>query len=204
MSVANLEAVDTVEIPDEVSDLGDWAVERFLLWVAQNGKPTGFSLDLAIMFARKRSAGVGGTDSVNMRNAYSGNPFPEMPEKLRQHYIKQCREQGISFEGKVYMAGLVRPGYGGMKMDPQALVDSTGDVKRIIESRGWGCEGMVNVDAVEKDEQSAVLNDDYRVADDLIDEHVEREVVENHGGRIKKKHLADVREKVKEKLKGKH
>ena len=200
MSTADLtDLVDDVEIPDEVLAHGESAVSIYLTSIGQ-----GESAGWALMCALRSPPGLRGTDSINFAGTKSGNPFPNMPESLRQHYIKQCRKHGVSFEGKVYKTGLVRPGYGGLRMDPEALVDSTADVKKLIASRGWGCEGMVNVDAVEKDAPSAVLSDNYEVADDIVNERVEREVVENHGGRIKKKHLADLRAKVKEKLKGNH
>lgn len=197
MSTADL--VDSVEIPDEVIERGPEAAAIYLTSIGQ-----GESASWALMCALRSPPGLRGTDSINFAGTKAGNPFPDMPESLRQNYIKQCRKQGISFEGKVYKTGLVRQGYGGLRMDPEALVDSTSDVKRLVESRGWGCEGMVNVDAVERDEQSAALRDDYAVADDLVSERVEREVVENHGGRIKKKHFAELRAKVKESLKGNH
>lgn len=191
--------LNDVVIPDEILERGDTAVEIYLTSVGRGESPK-----FAEMCALRSPPGLRGTDAINFRGTQAGNPFPDMPESLRQDYIRQCREQGISFQGKVYKTGLVRPGYGGRRMDPEALVDSTGDIKRIIERRGWGCEGMVNVEAVEKDAPSEVLNDEYHVADDLVDERVSEEVVENHGGRIKKKHLAELREKVKQKLKGQH
>ena len=86
-------------------------------------------------------------------------------------------------------------------VDPQALVDSTSSVKQVLERNGWGAEGMVNrdadtVDCPEFDELP------YQVADDIVDEHCANEVIENHGGRIKKKDYGALREKVKAKLKG--
>lgn len=193
--------LSTVEIPEKIIAYGrESVVERWLEWCHDNGGPpsTPFQEDLAEMFARKRAGGIAGTDSQNFAGTHN-NPFPNMPEKLRQHYIKQCKEQGISFAGKVYKAGLVRKGYGGARLDPEALVDSTGDVKRLLQQRGWGAEGMVNIEAADVDVD---MDREYRVSDKLVDEVAADEVIENHGGRIKKKEYADLREKVKARLKG--
>lgn len=188
--------VDDIQIPDEVLDRGDRAVEIYL-----TSRGSGESESWALMCALRSPPGLKGTDSINFRGVAAGNPFPDMPESLRQHYIKQCRAQGIDFNGKVYKTGLVRKGYGGLRFDPQALVDSTSSVKQVLERNGWGAEGMVNrdadtVDCPEFDELP------YQVADDIVDEHCANEVIENHGGRIKKKDYGALREKVKAKLKG--
>jgi hypothetical protein len=196
-----MSVLDDVEIPAEIAEYGESAVERYLEWCHKNdGPPKGqFQVDLAVMFARQRAHGLKGTDSQNFRGVYAGNPFPNMPESLRQHYIKQCKAQGISFSGKVYKSGLVRKGYGGLRMDPEALVDSTYDVKKLVESRGWSCQGMVNVAGPSFDDYE---EKPYSVADDIVDEHVANEVIENHGGRIKKKDYQDLRQKVKTRLEG--
>lgn len=152
------------------------------------------------MAKSRRAPGLRGTDTQNFRGVAAGNPFPNMPESLRQSYIKQAKAAGVDINGKVYKSGLVRKGYGGRRFDPQALVDSTHDVKKIVESRGWSCEGMVNVKGPSFDDYE---EKPYAVADSIVDEHAANEVVEKHGGRIKKKDYADLRQKIKNKLEGK-
>ena len=204
--------IDDVTIPDEVCDCGTAAVEIFLTSIAQ-----GNTEQFAVMCATRKAPGLKGTDSQNFASNQrvkvrdrdggsryewtgSNNPFPNMPEQLRQHYIKQCKKQGISFEGKVYKTSLVRQGYGGLKLDPEALVDSTQDVRRLLKQRGWSCQhGMVKVDAPELIDTS---DGEYHVSEKLLDEHVANEAIMNHGGRIKKKDYADIRAKVKAKLEG--
>lgn len=188
--------IDDIEIPEEVLTRGESAVEIYL-----TSRAEGQSENWAVMCALRSPPGLKGTDSQNFRGVAAGNPFPNMPESLRQHYIKQCRAQGIDFNGKVYKTGLVRRGYGGLRMDPQALVDSTSGVKSVLERNGWGAEGMVNRDAdtVDSPDFDEVP---YQVAEDIVNERVQDEVINNHGGRIKKKDYADLREKVKAKLKG--
>lgn len=204
MSVAEFDITD-VEIPAEVLELGDAGAERWLEWVAINGglPADRFAEDLAIMFARRRGPGSTGTDGNNFRGVAAGNPFPNMPESLRQHYIKQAREQGVSFQGKVYKSSLVRPEFKG-RFDPEALVGDTAEAKARLRSRGWSSDGTIKVDAPEHTfDKPSSIDREYDVADDLVDERVAVEVVENHGGRIKKKDYADLRAKVKARLKGK-
>jgi hypothetical protein len=152
------------------------------------------------MLVSRQAPGLSGTDTQNFRGVAAGNPFPNMPESLRQSYIKQAKAAGVDINGKVYKSGLVRKGFGGLKFDPQALVDSTHDVKKIVEQRGWSCEGMVNVKGPSFDDYE---EKPYSVADSIVDEHTANEVIEKHGGRIKKKAYKDLRHKIKNKLEGK-
>ncbi len=186
--------VDDVVIPESVLECGESAVEIYLTSIG-----SGNTEKFAEMCACRSAPGLKGTDSQNFRGCT--NPFPNMPESLRQHYIKQCNEQGISFSGKVYKTGLVRQGYGGLRMDPQALVSDTHDVAATVRRNGWSSEGMVNERGPSLDD--AEFPNEYNVSDDIVDEHTAHEVVENHGGRIKKKDYADLRQKVKAKLEGK-
>ena len=167
-------SVAEIEIPDEVLELGDAGVERWLEWVEIiGGAPKDrFASDLAIMFARRRGPGSTGTDGNNFRGVAAGNPFPSMPESLRQHYIKQAREQGVSFQGKVYKASLVRPEFKG-RFDPEALVGDTAETKARLRERGWSSDGTIKVEAPEHvfDKPSSI-DREYDVADDLVDERV--------------------------------
>lgn len=191
-----IDSIDDIVIPDEVLERGAAAVEIYL-----TSKGEGQTESWAIMCALRSPPGLKGTDSINFRGVAAGNPFPNMPESLRQHYIKQCKDQGIDFNGKVYKTGLVRKGFGGLRLDPQALVDSTSSVKSVLDRNGWGAEGMVNRD-VDVTDVPDFDELPYQVADDIVDEHCANEVIQNHGGRIKKKDYGALREKVKAKLKG--
>lgn len=55
----------------------------------------------------------------------------------RPLYTQPAKDAGVSINGKHYQHGLARfPG------DPEAWVDNLGDVKRILEKRGHGCEEL--------------------------------------------------------------
>lgn len=194
--------IDTLEIPDEIIESGPTAVERYLEWCfKQDRAPDGdFERDLAFMFARKRGPGSSGTEQANFRGA-SANPFPNMNEQIRQHYIKQANQQGVSFTGKVYKSALVRPEFKG-RFDPQALVSDTSECVARLKERGWSSDGTIAYQAPEREVNDRLNDDDYQVSDDIVNEHVACEVIENHGGRIKKRDYRDLRAKVKNRLQG--
>lgn len=125
------------------------------------------------------------------------NPFPNMPESLRQHYMKQARKMGVEPNGKVYIGGLVRPEFKG-RFDPQALVDSTHDVKKLVESRGWSCEGMTKVEGPE------VVPDECKphVADDLVHEHAVADAVAGGATEMKVSEFKKLKEKTRARLEG--
>lgn len=126
------------------------------------------------------------------------NPFPNMPESLRQHYLKQARAMGIEPNGKVYKGGLVREEYKG-RFDPEALVDSTHDVKKIIEQRGWSCEGMVNVSGPDVDVPEELPT---YIADDLVEEHAASEAVAMGAETMSVKEFKSLKEKTRARLEG--
>jgi len=79
------------------------------------------------------------TDREFLEGHCNGNQF-EKTLGLGNYYGRVAKEQGFSTTGKVYLSGLARyPG------DPEAWVSGKGDVKRVIEQRGWSCRGAVNI-----------------------------------------------------------
>jgi hypothetical protein len=82
---------------------------------------------------------------------------------IGDHHARVARQHGVDITGKVYMGGLARfPG------DPEAWVSGRGDVRRICEQRGWGCEGAVSlpVTNVAEPERS------FHVAPDLVEDRM--------------------------------
>lgn len=106
--------------------------------VSQTGYDACFPSKLEEMLAEGR-APHGVTDASFMQGTENGRQFannPKMGDKLR----KLAEANGGNVKGKKYVGGLARyPG------DPRAWVDGRGDVQRICEQEGWGCEGSVNV-----------------------------------------------------------
>lgn len=61
-------------------------------------------------------------------------------EAMRDFYGEKARKAGVNTAGKKYDYSLARyPG------DPKAWVGSDGDVRQVLEHRGWGAKGKVNV-----------------------------------------------------------
>jgi hypothetical protein len=113
---------------------------------------------LAEMLALQRPP-MSNTDREFLEGHCNGSQFSN-EEWVGDLYHKQAREAGVDPKGKVYMAGLARfPG------DPEAWVGGRGDVQRVCETRGWGCEGSVSVTPRERDtnqKRGAVAEDIVR------------------------------------------
>jgi hypothetical protein len=151
----------------------------------------GCSPALAEMLACRQAPG---SKTESMTGVASGNPFPDMPESLRQKYIREARAMGIEPNGKRYMASLVREGYS-TKFDPQALVDNYADAKNVCAKHGWKVEGKVNYTPP----VVSVEEKPYEIAPDIL----AREVNAVEGFKeLKPKEKADVVEKTRERLNG--
>lgn len=87
------------------------------------------------------------------------NQFADDP-RAGDYYRSVAEAHGANVTGAVYMPTLAAfPG------DPQAWVRGKGDIKRLVEDRGWGCQGEVNVKARNDVEPAA----DIDVADDIVE-----------------------------------
>lgn len=117
-----------------------------------------------------------------------GEQFASQPhhgDRLR----KACEERGGRTKGRKYIASLARfPG------DPDAWVSGRGDVQKVCEERGWGCEGAVSAPLVPKDPNAVPA---VGVASDILTEMVNREV---EGKDLSQREVLDTAEKVKDRL----
>ena len=82
---------------------------------------------------------------------YSGDrtDFEEQfkSEAMREFHVAQAKKHGVNIRGKRYDPQLARfPG------DPKAWVGSDTDVRKVLEHRGWGGKGAVNVTATNEPE----------------------------------------------------
>lgn len=103
------------------------------------------------------------TDREFLEGHCNGSQFEKTPD-LGDHYQAVARALGQSTTGKVYLSGLARfPG------DPEAWVGGRGDVTRLLESRGWGATGVVNVPVRVEDPPPEVA-----VAEDVVQQEVEQ------------------------------
>ncbi len=83
----------------------------------------------------------GVSDCTFMQGVGNGRQF-EGQEHVGDYYRGVTEGMGGTATGRKYLSGLARfPG------DPEAWVDSRGDVERVLTKRGWGSEGTVSVKA---------------------------------------------------------
>ena len=124
----------------------------------------GCAPSLADMLASRKFPGTKGTDRSFMQGRkLDGSQFEGIP-LVGNHHLCVAQKAGVNPAGKYYSGPLARyPG------DPEAWVDSVHDVKRICEKRGWECEGAIKV---ESPRYSGTEPGPYRVADDIVDDHL--------------------------------
>lgn len=123
-----------------------------------------------------------GTDTQFMRGTHLDDGFGT-DNKTRQKVHAKARAQGINPTGMKWVPGLVPKGE---QYSPDGLVNGRGDVVKRCQNKGWGCEGRINVKAVEPDEPG-MHERQYEIADDLIAEDVDKIVKQEHGGKVSKK-----------------
>lgn len=135
-------------------------------WVSRNPRvqlhyidcrQKGTSHNLAEMFALGQ-APMANTDREFLEGRENGRQFEKNPE-LGDFYRREAEARGADVTGKVYLSGLAAfPG------DPRAWVSGRGDVRRLCEDRGWGCEGSVSVPV----RNVAETGGKYEVAPELV------------------------------------
>lgn len=120
------------------------------------------------MLAHRRPPG-GRSDAVWFKGVGTENPMADIPVPYQKKYRQLAERAGVSIHGKRYLSRLADyPG------DPEAWVDSQGDVRRVVEKRGLSCEGMgLNIPGVERPEKEwgpPKVND--KIVDRVVNEHL--------------------------------
>jgi len=107
-------------------------------------RASGESHNVADMLAHQRSPQLN-TDVAFLAERENGRQFERNPA-IGDLYRSEAEANGCSVTGKIYVSQLADyPG------DPRAWVSSRGDAKRLLEERGWECDGLVKTPGVEKD-----------------------------------------------------
>jgi hypothetical protein len=128
------------------------------------------------------------TDREFLEGHCNGSQFQKRPQD-GEAYKKVADQAGVSITGKVYKSSLARyPG------DPEAWVSGRGDVQRICEARGLGCDGSVKVQKREKDVEPSPS---VGVAEHLVSEAV---LAQTEGKGLSAREVRDVREKTRDRL----
>ncbi len=133
------------------------------------------------------------TDSTFLEGTENGRQFQNRPEQ-GDFYAQVAKKHGQNVKGKKYLSQLARfPG------DPEAFVSSRGDVQKVLEARGWGSDGAVNVKARQVDVKPAAP---VEVADDIVHRETQSDL-DGQTLTIKeyKEKFARTKEKIKPKYK---
>jgi hypothetical protein len=161
----------------------DPQVQRDYVALRERGESHNFAAILA-----KRSPPGARSDREFLKGHCNGSQFDGM-EHLGDFYAAQARRAGVDPKGKVYLSGLAeRPG------DPRAWVSGRGDVERVLDERGWGCEGDITRKVQKVGEPQNV-----GVAEDIVRDKVEEILTQ-----VPDPHMvdtADLSEQVREKIK---
>jgi hypothetical protein len=127
------------------------------------------------------------TDVEFLAGSENGRQFQGRPEQ-GDFYRRVAEKRGQNVKGKKYLSQLARyPG------DPEAWVSSRGDVQKVLEERGWGSDGSVNVKNRPRGEAPKPVD----VAEDILERETTRAALPG----MKPKERADLRERVRKRLK---
>jgi hypothetical protein len=138
------------------------SVQNFYEKMRDNGE----SHSIAEMLAFRQPPG-GQTDASYFEGTGMLAKQFEGQDLALSRLVKNCRAQGIPINANSrYEPGLARKA-----MDPEALVgptDGRGHIKRLLEKRGWGANGAVNVNARQDEPKRTKL------APDLVEANVNK------------------------------
>lgn len=111
------------------------------------------------------------TDATFQAKANGALGGGQFSAQTREHMLAQAAAAGVSTDGKVYEPRIARfPG------DPQAWVSGPSETKKVIEGRGWSCDGDIKVAGPEREPVKEVP-----IAQDLIEERVEQKLEQQLG-----------------------
>lgn len=130
---------DSDDLAEMLSKASDHV--RTMLLVYWDIRKSGTSPKLAEMLTLQ-SPPMSNTDREFLEGHCNGNQFAKGPlsEDLGDRMKAVAEAAGQNVKGKVYIGGLARfPG------DPEAWIAGRGDVRKVVEERGWKCSGSVDV-----------------------------------------------------------
>lgn len=128
----------------------------------------GCSPRLAEMFALASPPTLKTEATFQAKNGQLGGA--QFSDATREYYLAAARAAGVSTDGKFYEGRCAR-----FAADPEAWVSGPDDVKRVLESRGWGCDGDITVKAPDRapPKDVAIAPD---VVEDLIEARLEKQL----------------------------
>lgn len=140
------------------------------------------------VMVENNSPPMSNTDREFLEGHCNGSQFAHNPA-IGDNYRKECEAAGGSTLGRKYLSQLARfPG------DPQAWVSGRGDVQKVLEERGWGCEGSVTTKGRGRVEPPP---EPIPIADHIVDRETAKELI---GQTVTRKEYLRTREKVADKI----
>ncbi len=79
--------------------------------------------------------------------------------------------------------------------DPEAYVESRSDIKKLLQKRGWGAQGIVEMEPQRWSDSS-----EYTVADDIIERRIAEQIALN--GPMSEDAIAEEKERLRARLSG--
>ena len=171
-----------MELPPEIAVAGPEVQAHFRRMVA-----AGQTERFAAMCALQQPPGTRGTDRAGMEGRLHGNWMDTMPRPYAEKMMREAQAAGISTSGKFFMGGIAdKRGH----LDPEAWVDSAGDVLRVAKKRDLEVHGIVDYVPPQKPPPKEV-----DICPTILNEQVAEEMKTNPG--LKK---GDAIGKVKERI----
>ncbi len=102
-----------------------------------------------------------GTDTEYFKGLGTADPFEGLPEAVKPYAWKKALAAGIDPRGKRYCGSVALE-----PCDPHALIDSVGEMRKIIENNNMTSEGIINHTA----EVNAEPRSEYIPAPDIVEE----------------------------------
>jgi hypothetical protein len=127
---------DTIELPPDIARASSEVRSHYVRMVQDGQNPR-----FAEMCALRAPPGTRGTDRAFMQGRYAGEWLNGMPKKQAALLVQQAQAAGINTSGRFYMGGLADKR---AHLDPEAWVDSAGDVLRVAKKRDLEVHGIVD------------------------------------------------------------
>jgi len=138
------------ELPYEIKNAPKHVQEHYKKVLAM-----GYGERWALMTALRQPPGTRGTDRAFMQGRLDGNWMDGIPPRQAKKMVREAKAAGIDISGKYYMGGLAdRRGH----LDPEAWIDSVGDIKRVARKRNLNVSGIVNIEGHEVEPTKPALN----------------------------------------------
>ena len=154
------------ELPPDIARAPLDVQEHYLRMIEAGQHP-----QFAEMCALCQPPGTKGTDRAFMEGRLHGNWMDSMPKKVADAMIREARLAGINTTGKFFMGGIAdKRGY----KDPEAWVDSAGDVLRVAKKRDLEVQGIVEYVPPQKGPPKEV-----DINPRILREHVRKEMKAN-------------------------